>query len=452
MHVTTETQPPAVDLDRLRLDHGDDGPRATRFLPWLLLLLVVAASVIAFVMRDRFLPRDDRPTVRVASVVTERSPGSPSGAVSAAGWVKLPRYHPVHVTPLVEGRLDRLLVLEGDRVAAGQVVARLYSKDLEAELAAADAAVRVAEANHDRLVAGFRKEVVGVARAAVAELEAELATAKTILAQTEKLHPIGGVSDERLERDRRAVRTIGARLEQANEQLALKNAGYRKEDIALGAAAVAKARAQRDLAKLRLGYAEIRSPIDGVVLERRTSPGQWLRPEASTVVSVYDPGDLEARIDVDQDDVGKIRVGQSVELTTRAEPTVTQPGRVVVVEPKADVVKNIVPVRVKFLEPRGRLLYPDMVVQARFDVTPDEKPNAAARPPALLVPSDAVTMIDGQAHVYRVDGGRAKRRAVTLGDRVGARYRVLDGLEGGDRVVVSGVDALQDGERVQVKR
>jgi len=79
------------------------------------------------------------------------------------------------------------------------------------------------------------------------------------------------------------------------------------------------------------------------------------------------------RVDVNQDDLARVSIGQRVEITSRAEPGVTHPGRVVRIEPRADEVKNTVPVRVTIEGAGGRLLYPDMVVKARFlDASTDE--------------------------------------------------------------------------------
>ena len=130
--------------------------------------------------------------------------------------------------------------------------------------------------------------------------------------------------------------------------------------------------------------------------------GQWVKPEDGVVVSLYDPADLEARVDVNQDDLPKVYVGQSVEITSRAEPKRKYAGRVFLIEPKADLVKNTVSVRVKVEPVERHLLYPDMVVAVRF--LPSRH--------GVRRPGDRVG--DGEA-----DRGGARGRGAEAGRRVG---------------------------------
>lgn len=352
-----------VDLNDLRIEHEDRTRRGRGASPmwkvlfFFLLLLVSVATLVYFV---RFAPPAQAAAVQVERVGMaadgRHEAAGPTGTFSAAGWVKLPRYHPVLVTPLVEGRIEEIRVIEGDRVTAGQTIARLYAEDLRATLDGAEAAVKAAEAEHDKLKAGYRPQEVADARAEVARLEAERDTARTILANSEKLRPSGAIPEEEWLRDRTRVETLSQALLQAEERLALLVEGFRREDIALAAAALEKARADRALARLRLGYTDIRSPIDGVVLQRLAARGQWLEPGRGAIVSLYDPADLEARVDVNQDDIACVFPGQKVEVTSRVESDRVDEGRVVLIEPQADLVKNTVPVRVKLPESAGRTL------------------------------------------------------------------------------------------------
>ena len=362
----------SVDLNALRIEHPDPvraGRRGSR--TWMVLFFVLlAVSTAAIVYLLRFAPRTEAVAVPVEqaarAVAAARDEAIPTGAFSAAGWVKLPRYHPVLVTPLAEGRVEEIRVIEGDRVTSGQVIARLWAEDFRAALTAAEAAVKAAEAEYAKRRAGYRKQEVAEARAEVERLEAELKTARAILENSEKLRPSGAIPEEEWLRDATRVETLTAALAQAGERLALLEEGFRREDIALAEAALEKARAERELARLRVGYAEIKSPMDGVVLQRLAARGQWIRPGEQGIVSLYDPADLEARVDVNQDDIARVFRGQKVEITSRAEPDRVHRGEVVLIEPQADLVKNTVPVRVKILDSADRVLHPDMVVKARF--------------------------------------------------------------------------------------
>ena len=214
--------------------------------------------------------------------------------------------------------------------------------------------------------AGYRTQEVDEARSAMDRLQAELEQARVELERSKKLEPSGAIPLEQVQRDATRVQTLEADVEKARLRVELLEEGYRKEDVALALAQRQKAEAQRDLAALKLGYTTIRSPMSGVVLERLGHRGQWVTPRDGVIASLYDPSDLEVRVDVNQDDLPKVFVEQTVEITSRAEPQRQYAGRVFLIEPKADLVKNTVPVRVKIAPSENHLLHPDMVVAVRF--------------------------------------------------------------------------------------
>lgn len=440
-----------LELDKLRIDHPREtyGRGASRV--WMVLffvLLLISAAAVGYLLK--YPPAGGVLEVRVERVRAATPGKDPATGFSAAGWVKLPRYHPVYVTPLTEGRVEEVLVIEGDRVKKDQVLARLYKEDYRAASEAAAATLRAAEANHQKLKAGYRKQEVGEARAEVKRQEAERKVAGTVLDHSRKLHPSGAISLEELQRDETRVQTAEATLTKARERLALLEEGFRGEDIALAAADVEKARADLTLARQKLGYTDILSPMEGKVLERLVSCGQWLTTGRGIIVSLYDPADLEARIDVNQDDISRVFPGQGVDITTRAEAGVTHRGRVVLIEPKADLVKNTVPVRVKIEKPEAGLIHPDMVVKARF--RPRKAGKAAGkedRPPDITVAANAVLTEGGDHYLFILREGKARRVRVVPGRLENGRYEILDGLRGGEQVITSGLDGLAEGKAVR---
>ncbi len=261
-----------VDLDALRIDRGKTTLRARRgpspfrrLLVALLLIGAGAAGAFFYLRHDGQLMSGARiPTVEAQRVrLVSRGERARAAGFSAAGWVKLPRYHPVVVTPLVEGRLEEVLVIEGDQVAEGQELARIYAKDYEAELEAAEAAVNAACAECEKMAAGYRTQEVAEARSSMDRLQAELGQARIELERSKKLEPSGAIPLEQVQRDATRVETLEADIEKARLRVELLEEGYRKEDVALALAQRAKAEAERDLAALKLGYTTIRSPMTG---------------------------------------------------------------------------------------------------------------------------------------------------------------------------------------------
>ncbi|MHC4473932.1 MAG: efflux RND transporter periplasmic adaptor subunit, partial [Planctomycetota bacterium] len=363
------------------------------------------------------------------------------------GWIEVPSYHPIVVSALVSGRVEELLVLEGSSVTKGQVVARLYRKDLEDSLRLAEAEVEEARAALDLLSAGYRKEDVEKARADVARLTEEAALAEKVHARTRKLVPTGAASEERLERDEAAVETARARLAAARHELDRLQAGFRVEDVAKARAALARAQAARDLARSRLDYTEVKSPAAGVVLERFVTPGTWLSADAPRVIALYDPEDLQVRVDVRQENAGRVRVGQTVEVSTEAEPGTTYRGTVIRVEPLADLKKNTIQAKIRLEDP-GPGLHPEMICRARFlEAAAEEESEAATAVPTL--PATAVVREGGASHVFVVRDGRAVRVEVRLGEEKSGRVEIRAGLKEGDRVVVAPPPGLVDGSAVK---
>jgi multidrug efflux pump subunit AcrA (membrane-fusion protein) len=136
---------------------------------------------------------------------------------------------------------------------------------------------------------------------------------------------------------------------------------------------------------------------------------------------------------------------QRVEATLDAYPDWKVPGRVVSIVPTADRQKATVRVRIAFEQLDPRIL-PDMGIKVRFL---EERSDAG--PAAPRVASTAVVRGDDGTSVWIVRDGRAERRAVTLGAEQDGRVAVLDGLEGGEAVVVGPSQRLRDGAAVELQ-
>ncbi|MHC4934521.1 MAG: efflux RND transporter periplasmic adaptor subunit, partial [Planctomycetota bacterium] len=354
-------------------------------------------------------------------------------------------YHPIVVSALLGGRVEEVTVLEGATVEKDQLIARLYAKDLKDALRNAEAQVAEAKAALDLFEAGYRKEDVRKAEAELQRVEEQAALAEKVHARTRELVPTGAASLEDLERHAAALKVAGARVEAAKEELNLLRAGYRVEEVAKARATLTRAEAARDLAQSHFSYAEVRSPAAGVVLERYVTPGSWLSDKDPRVVSLYDPNDLQVRVDVRQANASQIFVGQIAEVSTEAEPGKVYRGTVIRVDPLADLKKNTVQAKIRLSDP-GPNLHPEMICRARF--LPKEAKAAPGTPERrLTVPATAILNEAGVAFVYVVKDGHAARVRVSLGDEAGGRVEVKAGVSDGDRVVLAPA-GLSDGREV----
>jgi HlyD family secretion protein len=252
----------------------------------------------------------------------------------------------------VGGRIDALTVQEGDRVAAGQELARLDVAELAARREAAEAQLEGAQALLAELQAGARPEELRQARAAESAARERLEEAARMLERTRTLEAGGAVSREALEQARTAHQVARAQHEQAQQQLEMVQRGPRSERVAAQRAAVRAAESAIAQVDATVSSAVIRAPFAGIVTVRHRQPGEAVGP-GSPVVTVMDPADRWVRIYVRQDMIGNVQLGQRAEIRTDSDPARAHDGRVTFIGSQAE----FTPRNVQTAEQRVRLVY-----------------------------------------------------------------------------------------------
>ena len=221
---------------------------------------------------------------------------------------------------------------EGDEVAAGQLVAEIDNADLQAQLAAAEARVRMRESELERLMNGAREETRREAEAAVAEADAAVRLAQAVLQRRRPLAESGAASLETLDRARADFDSAVARRRRLTEELALLNAPPRPEDVAIAKANLEIAKGDADALRGAIEKTRLRSPVDGVVLRRYRALGETVSIQPATLIAtVGDISRLRVRADVDEADVARVAVGQRVWVTADAFGNRRFPGTVATV-------------------------------------------------------------------------------------------------------------------------
>lgn len=286
------------------------------------------------------------------------------------------------------GRVVDVLIEAGDRVEEGQVLLRLD--------------------------VGRPASATQAANAAVAQSEARLTQAERELDRTKKLVQTGGLPEQRLDDAQDAVR--------------------------LASAARDAARAEARLARRGLTDAVVRAPFAGTIVERMVELGEYLAP-GSPLLTLADTSVLKARVLLDPREAIDVSVGSKALVSVYARPRETFSGKVVRVGEVIDPRTRRLPVEIE-LEDHGGRLRPGLV--ARFLVETGE-PTMVMR-----VPLDGVFERFGSQHVYVVEDGMARRRAIVLGPVRAGFAEVTQGIEPGETVVVKGVIRVVDGSKVQV--
>jgi HlyD family secretion protein len=252
----------------------------------------------------------------------------------------------------IPGRMLERTVDEGDDVKAGQVVARLDSEDLKQRVAANQAAVDAAQAVLRELESGYRKEDVAQAKARLDAASAEVKRLAADDARQEELFKREVISAREYDASHTAFLAAQAGERQAAEQYALLKRGYRSEQIDQARAQLEQAKQALALARTQLGYAELFSPVSGVVLSKNAEPGEVLAAGAP-VVTVGDVSHVYLRAYVEETDLGKVKLGQKVKVTCDSYPSKAFEGRVSFISPEAE----FTPRSVQTQKERVKLVY-----------------------------------------------------------------------------------------------
>jgi ABC exporter DevB family membrane fusion protein len=259
----------------------------------------------------------DEPSTRL---MTERY-------VSAEGKVEAMPGLDVEVGSELTGRIEKLFVKEGDRVKKGQVLARLANRDIQAKLKEAESELAVAEARLKEVASGSREEEIEKAAAALEAAVAERDLARKNLERYKDLYQEGMVSKSRLDEAERAFAVATAGVKEAEEAKRLLVAGPKPETVKLHENAVTQAEATVAYYKSLLEKILITAPISGKVIHLYLEEGEMVYSEIP-MVAIADVEKIRINAEVDETDIGRIRIGDPAEITSVAYPGKVFQGRI----------------------------------------------------------------------------------------------------------------------------
>lgn len=325
--------------------------------------MIVIVAVIAGVTGALLLPSrgtngDSKAATNNMQAASNSSSDSHARIIAAPGRIE-PVSEEIEIGAEVSGKIKEVRVEEGAEVRRGQILAVLENDDYAAHLSSAETERRAAAAQLQSAVArlegaraelrrtlnGARNEERREARAAVEQAEVVIRNAQLELERRQTLYREGDVSREELDRAERDLRVATARSKELSERFAFVNAAAREEDVARAEANVRLSQAGIREAEARIGEVEanireararldktfIHSPITGIVLRKRLNVGESVSPEMpnSSIFTIADTNVLRVRVDVDETDVGLVRVGQSAYVTADTYGAQRFTGRVV---------------------------------------------------------------------------------------------------------------------------
>ena len=409
-------------------------------LALVVLLLVAVAALVASCGGSKANVRKEEPanTQPVAIEVT----------TAAAIKRELPRFfeatgslagdEQTDVAPQTSGKVVAVGVDIGSYVRRGQMLVRLDDAELKLRVAQASAQVEQAKATVRQaeekigLRPGQTFDPNRVAEVAAAKVTLDLAQKN--LQRAEKLIESGDVSRSFYDEQR-------ARRDQLKEQYEVALAQARQNYAAVDVARtnVANAQAQLGLAQKNLQYAVIPAPIDGYVTERVADLGEYVSPQQK-VVTLVRTNPLRIRIDIPEQAIPEVKVGQSVSITTSAWPDRNFAGRVARIAPNVSAQSRTLTVEAQ-IENGGNALKPGQFATVRILQERAE--------PAVLVPARAVVSDAGVNRVYVIKNGHAEQRLVQTGQTDGDLIEIKNGVAADEQVATSNLEQLTDGIAVK---
>jgi RND family efflux transporter MFP subunit len=322
--------------------------------------------------------------------------------------------HTVNVFAKLAGQATSVTVDVGDRVAVGQLLVQIDTKELNAQLAVAEAAAQGVE---DQAVQS--KNGVETARL-------NLEMAQRAYDRTKTLLETKVVTQSQLD-DAQTKLDLAKNAEQTAS----------RQFQTLNGSGLAQARAQANFIRVQISNSTITSPVSGIVTNRNINAGE-ITSTNTPLFTIAELAVLKLQGNVSQDDVVRLSVGDKVEVTVDALPSSAYAGRIQQVGPIAAATGQYFPIVVS-LKNDGRLLA-GMTAKASFTTTGG---------PGIIIPMNAVAgNEDGHADIFVVLDGKAHKKEVALGPRNDKDVQVLSGLAAGEMVAVSNVSALLDGMEV----
>ena len=402
-------------LNELRIDRSAAPPPRTgggRW-PWIAggVALVTVAALALWALR----PAPVEVRVARAEAVATGAAGAAS-VLDGSGYVTARRI--ATVSSKITGKVEQVLIEEGQVVEAGEIMARLEAVDAEAQRDLA--AARLAAARNEASRAGAQLTL------------AEQTLVRTRDLAARKLVAAAALDQAQAERDALA----------AQREAALSNIRVAEESLAL--------------AEIGVDNTIVRAPFAGVVTVKAAQPGEMISPISAGggftrtgIGTVVDMDSLEIQVDVQESFIGRVKPGQKVQAVLNAYPDWKIPAEVIAIVPTADRSKATVKVRIALLERDARVV-PDMGVRVAFL---EDAPPAGANAPApvgVSVPAEAVVTREGRTIAFVARDGRASRRELEVAEARDGRRRVAKGLAVGEQVVLSPPAELVDGTAVVV--
>ncbi len=405
------------------------------FLRGMLISLIVGLMAMMTVSCSKG-EKEAEPVVTVQTAVAERGKIE---EVITADAILFPKDQAA-LTPKITAPVKALYVNRGSPVHRGELLAVMENRDLAAAEVDNKGAYEQAQAAYGIATSSSLPEEWQKADFDLKAAKQEYDAQQKIYDSRKVLYEQGALPRKEFDQSAVALTQAKANYEIAQRHLTALEAVGKKDQMKLAKGQLTSAKGKYEGAAAQLSYSEIRSPIDGVVTERPLYPGETV-PTGTPLLVVMDTSSVIARAHIPQAAAVALKVGDAATITAPGDIQVA--GKVTLVSPALDPNSTTVEVWVAAPNPEGSL---------RPGTTATVEMIARTVNDAIVVPVSALLKTPDGATTVMVAGadGKAHQVSVETGIRQGDRLQITKGLNGGEKVIITGAYGLPDNTRVKI--
>jgi HlyD family secretion protein len=344
-----------------------------------------------------------------------------------------------NIVPKISAPVARFLAQRGDHVRQGELLAVLENRDLAAAAEESKELYRQAQANYQNTSNATMPEDLTKAKTDVESARQAFEAAKKLFENREALVRQGALAQKLVDDAKVGMVQAQSQYETAQQHLHTLQTVGRSEQLKGAEAQMDAAKAHYESAAAQLSYAEVRSPINGVVSDRPLNIGE-MASSSSALFSILDISQVVARANIPVHEAASIHVGKAA---TISGPGGDLAGKVTVVSPAVDPSTTTVEVWVQAANP-GEQLKPGVTVKVSIDA--GDVPNAIVVPATALLNSDE----GGERIMVAGADSQAHERKVEVGIRAGDMVQILSGIKPGEQVITQGALGLDDKAKIQI--
>lgn len=407
-------------------------------------IIVLAAVILSGTLIVRLARNEASSSVNAdadASIAVNVKKVSKTSVVSIAALNgKIRPVQEINIVPKIPGKVDKIFFDIGQKVECGETLFTLEDKDIRLQVRQAQAGLDMANSGLVRAKGGAAELQESQLISAAASAEISYNDAKAAFERTKRLFESGAASKVDLERSESQLKLAEQQYNSAKTNLEITITKATPENIASIQAQVNQAAAALELARSQLDNTIIKSPINGIVASRNIDAGE-LVGSAGVAMSVIDLSSVIVDINVVEDMINKIKLGDRVEVMIKSAGDKPFMGDIINISPATDVKTQSYIVRVR-IDNKDCIIKGGMFAEIKLILDKAED--------VVAVPISAVVDEGDKKYVYILKGDIAEKREVSTGLFNDELIEITKGLSENEILIIKGQELVLDGSKVTV--